>query len=109
MENRTGRQDLGGHAVRRPRRNGQPAGPSPDPSEIVLSTEIAIIEQIQEQIEETMVEVGMTRDELAAALGLTRAMTELLLDGPGATLRDLAAVAAVLGISFKVTRYTSGG
>jgi ribosome-binding protein aMBF1 (putative translation factor) len=93
--------------VRRRRNSG--SQPSPGPDEIVRSTEVAIIEQLQEQIEAAMEEGGLDRDDLAGALGVTRAMVELLLDGPGARLHDLAAVASMLGIGFRIERYQAGG
>ena len=94
--------------MRRSQRNaGERQGIAPAPNEIVRSTEIAVVEQIQEQIEETMEEASVTREQLASGLGLTRAMVDHVLDAPDATLHDLAAFAAVLGVSFKVTKYRS--
>ncbi len=55
-----------------------------------------------------MFEAVTSRDQLANGLGLTRAMVDHVLDSPDATLHDLAAIAAVFGVSFKITRYRSG-
>lgn len=90
------------------RRRNNETGAAPDPSEIVRAVELAVIAQLQEQLEEAMTEHAIDRGRLAGALGLTRAMVDHVLDSPDATLHDLGALAAVLRISFRVTRYASG-
>lgn len=90
------------------KKNVGASGFSPAPVELVKSTEIAVVSQLQERIEDAMQAVSLTRDRLASGLNLTRAMIDHILESPDATLHDLCALAAVLGISFKVTSYRSG-
>lgn len=94
--------------MKKARRNSDAGGFSPAPVDVVKSTEIALVSQLQEQIEAAMQASGVTRERLAAGLRLTRAMVDHILESPDATLHDLCALAAVLGISFRVTSYRSG-
>lgn len=80
----------------------------PGPEEVIRSTEIALVSQLQEQIELAMESARITRRSLARNLAVPESTVDHILESPESTMRDLCALAVVLGISFKVTSYKSG-
>ena len=85
------------------RRRNADDGLMQTPDEIVRTAAISVINQLQDEIEAAMTTRGVTHEKLAASLGLTPAMVRHILDSPDAELRDLTALASILGLTFRVT------